>query len=95
MTTDYKTNSIAYPDQLHELGQAMNEYALWRNVWDLRIMSEDARKHRRFIRDKLATSLDKICDILDVMDPAEAISSRLNYSREYAEEEAKNKKDKQ
>lgn len=95
MTTNCETNNIAYPDQLHELSRSVNEYTLWRSVWDLRIGSDDVGKHRRFIRDKLTTSLDKICDILDAMDPAEAISSRLNYSREYAEEEAKNKKDKQ
>ena len=71
MTTNYETNNIAYPDQLHELSRAMDEYALWRSVWNLRIGSDDVGKHRRFIRDKLATSLDKICDILDVMDPME------------------------
>ena len=71
MTTNYETNSIAYPDQLHELSLAVNEYALWRSVWDLRITSDDVGKHRRFIRDRLVTSLDKICDVLDAMDPVE------------------------
>lgn len=71
MTTEGTINNSVYSDQLHELKQAMDEYALWRSVWDLRIMSDNAGKHRRFIRGKLTTSLDKICDILDAMDPVE------------------------
>ena len=75
MTINYETNNIAYSDQLHELSQAVNEYTLWRSVWDLRIGSNDVGKHRRFIRDKLTTSLDKVCDILDAMDPVEVKES--------------------
>lgn len=57
---------------------------------------EDIKLRLGFLTEELKDNGDPDCFLSDVFRPlCGAISSCLNYSREYAEEEAKNKKDKQ